>query len=57
MPWYNDLRPNNDEGKKDYSLVFPEMSDKEKKDAYKTYSRFARHWKQVFLSKKLIPIY
>lgn len=31
MPWYNDLRPNNDEGKKDYSLVFPEMSDKEKK--------------------------
>ena len=31
MPWYNDLRPEDDESKQDYALVFPGMTDAEKK--------------------------
>lgn len=31
MPWYNDLRPLSDENKKNFSLVFPAMSNDEKK--------------------------
>jgi len=31
MPWYNDLRPKNDENKKDFALVFPDMKISEKK--------------------------
>ncbi len=30
MPWYNDLRPISDEHKQKYSLVFPDMTTKEK---------------------------
>lgn len=31
MPTYNDLRPKDDLGKKDYALIFPDMSKSEKK--------------------------
>ena len=31
MPWYNDLRPSADLDKKDYALVFPNMTTEEKK--------------------------
>lgn len=31
MPWYNDLRPQSDYKKKDYALIFPEMTTEEKK--------------------------
>ena len=30
MPWYNDLRPNNDEKKQKFGLVFPEFENKDK---------------------------
>ncbi len=30
MPWYNDLRPNEDPNKQDYSLVFPSFTNKQK---------------------------
>ena len=31
MPWYNDLRPVDDESKQNYALVFPDMTNTEKK--------------------------
>ncbi len=31
MPWYNDLRPESDYKKKDYALIFPQMTTTEKK--------------------------
>ena len=31
MPWYNDLRPISDENKQKYALIFPEMTNDEKK--------------------------
>jgi endonuclease/exonuclease/phosphatase family metal-dependent hydrolase len=31
MPWYNDLRPVSDDGKIDYSLVFPKLKNTERK--------------------------
>ncbi len=31
MPWYNDLRPDKDDHKENYSLVFPSMDNAEKK--------------------------
>lgn len=31
MPWYNDLRPTTDYHRKDYSLIFPSMTENEKK--------------------------
>ncbi|GAA4237377.1 hypothetical protein GCM10022291_24040 [Postechiella marina] len=31
MPWYNDLRPVSDDGKIDYSLVFPDLKNTERK--------------------------
>lgn len=31
MPWYNDLRPTSDTKKKTFALVFPDMTDTEKK--------------------------
>ena len=30
MPWYNDLRPQEDKHKQEYGLIFPYMSDEEK---------------------------
>jgi hypothetical protein len=30
MPWYNDLRPAKDTGRKDYALIFPELTAEEK---------------------------
>lgn len=30
MPWYNDLRPISDENKKNYALIFPDMTNDEK---------------------------
>lgn len=31
MPWYNDLRPKSDDNKQDFALLFPTMTNREKK--------------------------
>ena len=36
MPFYNDLRPEEDFNKKDYALIFPKMKKGEKKGRSKT---------------------
>ncbi len=42
MPFYNDLRPDEDLAKKDYALVFPEMNVTEKKRTIKKLLKLTR---------------
>ena len=52
MPWYNDLRPNSDPKKQQYSVTFPEYKDEHKLRTVKNLMTIREHLEPIRTRKK-----